>query len=96
MFRAFFLDRRWWPWSLLGTILILVANWYQVELDVKINDWFGGFYDMVQEALGHPGRITLPEFWKQLATFGKLAMLYVTIAVVLVLMTTVIGANLRG
>lgn len=82
MFKSFFLSRRWWPWSLLGSLLILVATWYRVNLDVQINEWFGSFYDLVQKALGSPGSITLPEFWGHLITFGRIALLYVTIAVV--------------
>jgi peptide/bleomycin uptake transporter len=81
MFRSFFLSRRWLPWSLAGTIAILLATWYRVQLDVEINEWFGSFYDLVQKALGTPGSITLPEFWGQLMTFGRIAMLYVLIAV---------------
>ncbi len=83
MFRSFFLSRRWLPWSLFGTVLILFATWYRVNLDVQINEWFGTFYDLVQKALGKPGSITLPEFWGHLMTFGRIAMIYVTIAVVL-------------
>ncbi len=83
MFRSFFLSRRWLPWSLLGTALILFATWYRVNLDVQINEWFGTFYDLVQKALGKPGSITLPEFWGHLMTFGRIALVYVTIAVVL-------------
>ncbi|WP_041675611.1 peptide antibiotic transporter SbmA, partial [Ramlibacter tataouinensis] len=83
MFKSFFLSRRWWPWSLLGSALILFATWYRVSLDVEINEWFGSFYDMVQNALGKPGSVTLPQFWGQLLTFGRIAMLYITIAVVL-------------
>jgi peptide/bleomycin uptake transporter len=83
MFRSFFLSRRWLPWSLLGTLLILAATWYRVNLDVQINEWFGTFYDIVQKMLGKPGSVTLPEFWGQLMTFGKIAMVYVTIAVLL-------------
>jgi peptide/bleomycin uptake transporter len=83
MFRSFFLSARWLPWSLLGTLLILFATWYRVNLDVQINEWFGSFYDLVQKALGSPNSITLPEFWGHLMTFGRIAMLYVTIAVVL-------------
>lgn len=82
MFKSFFLSRRWWPWSLLGSILILYTTWYRVSLDVQINEWFGTFYDTVQNALGKPGSVTLPQFWKELATFGRIAMLYVVIAVV--------------
>ena len=83
MFKSFFLSRRWWAWSLLGSALILYATWYRVGLDVQVNEWFGGFYDMVQAALSKPGSASLPEFWRQLTTFGTLAMTYVTIAVVL-------------
>jgi len=83
MFRSFFMSRQWWPWSLLGSALILYATWYRVGLDVQINQWFGSFYDIVQVALSKPGSVTLPQFWAQLATFLRIAMLYVTIAVVL-------------
>jgi peptide/bleomycin uptake transporter len=83
MFRSFFLSRRWLPWSLLGTALILFATWYRVQLDVQINEWFGSFYDMLQKALGKPASITLDEFWGQVLLFGRIAMIYVTVAVVL-------------
>lgn len=83
MFRSFFFSRRWLRWSVLGTLLILAATWYRVNLDVQINEWFGTFYDLVQKALGAPGSITMPQFWGQLLTFGRIAMIYITIAVVL-------------
>ena len=59
MFRSFFLLRRWWPWSILGTVLILFTTWYRVQLDVQINDWFGTFYDLVQKALSTKGSVSL-------------------------------------
>lgn len=83
MFRSFFLNRRWFLWSLLGTALILYATWYRVQLDVKINEWFGTFYDLVQNALSKPGSITLSAYWQQLTTFISIAMVYVTVAVLL-------------
>lgn len=81
MFRSFFLSRRWLPWSILGTALILLATWYRVQLDVQINEWFGTFYDLVQKALSAPGTITLPQYWQQLGTFLGIAMIYITVAV---------------
>lgn len=83
MFRSFFLSRKWLHWSLLGSALILFATWYRVQLDVKINDWFGSFYDLVQKALGTPRSVTLGQFWDQLQTFISIAMVYVTVAVLL-------------
>lgn len=83
MFKSFFLGRRWLMWSWPGAALIILGTWYQVEIDVKINDWFGGFYDVVQKALGKPGEVTINEFFEFLLTFGKLAGTYVLVAVVL-------------
>jgi peptide/bleomycin uptake transporter len=83
MFRSFFLSRRWLAWSGIGTILIIFATWYKVELDVEINEWFGGFYDLIQKALASPGSVALDEYFGYLLTFAKIAGLYVFIAVVL-------------
>jgi peptide/bleomycin uptake transporter len=81
MFRSFFLARRWFVWSVLGTLLILLATWYRVQLDVQINEWFGTFYDLLQQALSKPGSITLAQYWEQAATFLSIAMIYITVAV---------------
>jgi peptide/bleomycin uptake transporter len=81
MFRPFFLSRRWLPWSLPGVAAILYATWYKVQLDVQINEWFGDFYNLIQKALGKPNSITIEEYLGQLATFGHIAGLYVTVAV---------------
>jgi peptide/bleomycin uptake transporter len=83
MFRSFFLSRRWLPWSLLGTLVILAATWYRVQLDVQINEWFGTFYDLLQNALSKPGSTTLPQYWQQVGTFLSIAMIYITVAVLL-------------
>jgi peptide/bleomycin uptake transporter len=81
MFR-FFTTRKWLMWSWLGSVLILGSLWVQVEIDVKINEWFGQFYDMIQRALAAPNSITLQEYWGGLFDFIYLAGIYVAIAVV--------------
>ncbi len=83
MFKSFFLARRWLLWAWPGAALIFLGTWYQVQIDVAINDWFGSFYDVVQKALGKPGEVTLDEFFGFLMTFGKLAGTYVLVAVLL-------------
>jgi peptide/bleomycin uptake transporter len=87
MFRSFFLSRQWVFWSWPGAALIFLGTWYQVQIDVKINDWFGGFYDLVQKALGKPGEVTIKEFFGFLLTFGELAGTYVLLAVFLAFFT---------
>ncbi|WP_343561533.1 peptide antibiotic transporter SbmA [Kiloniella sp. b19] len=83
MFRSFFLSREWFWWAWLGMMIIIGGTWYQVQVDVQINEWFGGFYDLVQKALGEPNAITMEEFYDFLWTFGKIAGIYIIIAVML-------------
>jgi peptide/bleomycin uptake transporter len=83
VFRSFFLSRRWFAWSILGSAVILFGTWYKVELDVRINEWFGEFYNLVQKALATPGSVALDAYWGFIASFGKLAGVYVLISVLL-------------
>jgi peptide/bleomycin uptake transporter len=83
MFRSFFFAKKWMHWSILGSALILFATWYKVELDVKINEWFGRFYDLIQKALAKPGSITTGEYFAQLMTFFEIAGIAIVLAVML-------------
>ena len=77
----FFTDKRWYLWSILGSLFILLSTWYQVQLDVKINEWFGEFYDTLQEALTTPGSVTDTDFYSYLFAFAKIAGLWILINV---------------
>ena len=81
MFR-FFNSKKWFLWAWLGSATILASLWVQVEIDVKINEWFGTFYDMIQQALAEPNSITIEEYWAGLISFITLAGIYVAIYVV--------------
>jgi peptide/bleomycin uptake transporter len=83
MFRSFFLDKKWFLWSIAGTVLILSATWYKVQLDVQINEWFGEFYNMIQDSLANPGKNSFEDLLTQLITFIKIAGVYIIIAVLL-------------
>jgi peptide/bleomycin uptake transporter len=80
MFR-FYTEKKWWLWSWIGSAIILSSLWVQVQIDVKINEWFGQFYDMIQKALATPNAITIGEYWGSLGSFMYLAIVYVLIAV---------------
>ena len=80
MFR-FFKLKEWFIWAWGGSATILISLWLQVQIDVKINEWFGTFYDMIQKALGEPNSITIEEYWGGLLSFITLAAIYVGIAV---------------
>jgi len=83
MFKSFFKNKDWWRWSILGSALIVLATWYKVQLDVKINKWFGGFYDTVQKALTTPNSVTLEEYMAFALTFFQIAGTIIIVAVLL-------------
>ena len=69
----------WSPWSILGSALILFTTYFQVQVSVTINGWFGPFYDMIQRALGKPNAVTLAEFNGHLVTFASIALVAVVV-----------------
>jgi len=83
MFKSFFANRRWMHWSLAGSIAILTVTWFKVQLDVRINEWFGDFYDTLQKALAKPGAIEFSDFLAKCLTFASIAGTYIAVAVVL-------------
>ena len=44
----FFQDPKWFYWSYIGSAIILSSLWIQVQIDVKINDWFGETFDLLR------------------------------------------------
>ena len=80
-FWALLAPHRWFWWLLVGSSVILFIVWFQVELDVMINNWFGGFYDLIQKALGTPNSVTIEEYFSQLVTFFTIAAVYIAVAV---------------
>lgn len=72
---------RWFWWSVVAAFVILFVVWFLVQLDVMINNWFGDFYNLIQNALSAPNNITLEEYYATLATFLGIVMVYVIVAV---------------
>ena len=75
-------------WSWVGSFTILLSLWVQVKIDVKINEWFGVFYDMIQKALATPNAITIEEYWATLVSFISLAGVYIALYVVIIFFTS--------
>ena len=77
----FFTQKNWFFWSWIGSFIILSSLWVQVEIDVKINEWFGVFYDMIQKALSEPNAVTIEEYFASLFSFITLAGMYIAVYV---------------
>jgi peptide/bleomycin uptake transporter len=84
VFAAFwnwFSPHPWAHWSILGSALILFATYFQVQVSVAINNWYGPFYDLVQAALSKSRPVTLGEFYNELLIFAGIAFVAVGVGV---------------
>jgi len=72
---------RWFTWSVLGSALIIFTTYFQVQVSVAINDWYGPFYDLIQAALSQSRPVTLPEFYGHLLSFAGIAFVAVVVGV---------------
>jgi peptide/bleomycin uptake transporter len=70
---------RWSLWSILGSALILFTTYFQVQVSVTINGWFGPFYDLIQAALSKTRVVTIQEFNGFLLTFLTIALVAVVV-----------------
>ena len=75
MWRSFFTDRKCLLWSWGGFLFIIISLFSQTWIDVKINEWYKDFYDLLQKA---PER-KISEFYDGIFIFMKLAVPYVII-----------------
>ncbi len=71
----------WFAWSVLGTSLIIFVTYFQVQVSVAINDWYGPFYDLIQAALSKSRPVTLDEFYGELLKFAGIAFVAVLVGV---------------
>ncbi|WP_375784780.1 peptide antibiotic transporter SbmA [Bradyrhizobium sp. Pha-3] len=71
----------WATWSILGSALILFTSYFQVQVSVAINSWYGPFYDLVQAALSKSAPVTVQQFYSELRTFAGIALVAVVVGV---------------
>src|SRR5450432_2760846 len=76
-----FAPHPWAPWSIVGSALILFTSYFQVQVSVAINSWFGPFYDLLQAALSKSKPVTVEQFYSELSTFAGIALVAVVVGV---------------
>jgi peptide/bleomycin uptake transporter len=81
LFWRFYSPHPWMNWSILGSALILFTTYYQVQVSVAINNWYGPFYDLIQAALAKSRPVTLAEFYGHLLSFAGIAFVAVAVTV---------------
>jgi peptide/bleomycin uptake transporter len=70
VFRSFFLSRRWAFWAWGGLLVLVALVFITVQQTVKLNAWYGEFYDLLQKPEQARG---LEKFWGFMLQFAWIA-----------------------
>ncbi len=74
--------QKWAKWSVIGSALIVFITWFQVQVSVMLNEWYGSFYDLIQNALADPHSILLEDYYSELSTVAVIIMVAISVSVV--------------
>ena len=77
----FFTQKKWFIWSILGSIFILSATAFIVYIDVQINKWFVNFMTFFKRLYQIQVQYCLEEFLGWLYKFAKLAAIYIIVLI---------------
>lgn len=75
MIKSFFGTKEWALWAWGGLFLLTSMIWGQVELTVKLNEWYGEFYNILQKAND------VDAFWASMQEFAYIAITLMAVAV---------------
>ncbi len=74
-------NKRWYWWSVVGSVTIIEIVFFNVQINAWLNDWYGGFYDLIQRALTAPNTITFDEYMIQIFTVAIVLSVSITVVV---------------
>jgi peptide/bleomycin uptake transporter len=81
-------DHRWRYWSVWGSTFIVLGNYFNVQNDVFINEWYGSFFDMLQAALSKTRVVPPEEYYGRLWTVTWVLVIVVIFLVMLYFFTS--------
>ncbi|MER8488022.1 peptide antibiotic transporter SbmA [Mesorhizobium australicum] len=88
VFWAWYSPHPWQIWSILGSALILFITYFQVQVSVAINDWYGPFWDLIQNTISGKIKITPTDLYWQIATFMGIAGVAVVVSALTVFLVS--------
>ncbi len=71
----------WFWWSVVGSVTILEVVYFNVQIGAWLNDWYGTFYNMIQQALSEPNSVAPEEFYGQIWTVAYVLVPNITVLV---------------
>ncbi|MBP1853387.1 peptide antibiotic transporter SbmA [Rhizobium halophytocola] len=74
-------DHTWTLWSIWGSLAIIAATYFGVQISVVINNWRRPFGDLLQNALSQKPGITVWDFYDLQLIFAKIAFLSMAVSI---------------
>ena len=74
VFWYFYRRSEWYWWSVVGTTVLILAVYAQVQISAWVNDWQGSFFDLLQQALSQPGSVPPEQYWPYVITLFAVLM----------------------
>jgi peptide/bleomycin uptake transporter len=86
----FYSPHRWFRWSVLGSALIVFVTYFQVQISVAINEWYGPYFDLIQKALdpATKGTVTEGQLYAGMGQFVGILAVWITVAILLSFFTS--------
>ncbi len=78
MIKSFFWSKKWALWAWGGAIFLLVSLYLQVQMTVMFNEWYKGFYDILQGS--DNGKYVLSDFWSAIIAWCHIAYKYILLS----------------
>lgn len=68
LFWYFYKRNEWYWWSVVTSTIILLVIYFNVQIDAWLNNWYGDFYNLIQQALQKPDTVSLDQYLKEILT----------------------------
>ncbi len=81
-FWSWYSPHPWQRWSILVTAAILFLIYFNVQVSVAVNNWYGPFFDYVQGLMQGDRQSSAAEFYVGLSSFAWLALIGMNVSVI--------------
>jgi len=82
VFWAFFNRNIWYWWSVAGSAALVVSTYFNVQLSLFINDWYGSFYNLIQKSVTNPNTVKLSEYYGEMSTLAYVLVPFIIFTVI--------------
>jgi len=90
LFWRSYAPHKWFNWSVLGSALIVFVTYFQVQISVAINEWYGPYFNLIQKALdpATKGTVTPAELYAGMGQLIGILAIWIIVAILLSFFTS--------